>query len=62
MTTSQVLIGMGKRTTLDSTQYKSKLVNRLIEHTPKLSDNYLIQLNKLIPVIKNGIFQPSEDF
>lgn len=62
MTTSQVLIGMGKRAILDTTQYKRKLVNTLIDYTTQLDNNYLMQINKSTPVIKNGIFQPSEDF
>ena len=62
MITSQVLIGMGKRAILDTTQVKRKLVNTLIGYTAILDNSYLMQINENTPVIKNGIFQPSEDF
>lgn len=62
MITSQVLIGMGKRAILDTTQVKRKLVNTLIDYTSQLDNSYLMQISENTPVIKNGIFQPSEDF
>lgn len=54
--------GMGKCTVLDPIQVKRKIFNNLVDYTKQLNNSCLMQINEDTPVIKDGIFQPSEDF
>lgn len=55
--------GLGKSKMIDETKYKRKNINRLIEYTPHLGNEKLLEINKNTPISKGyGVIVASEEF